>query len=110
MLNNRLTRRAMIRFTIFAIMVAGLSMATPQAVIHSLLQAQTTIGRIETFDLIGTPAPEFDLAQVFGSSIRSEDLRGQAVVLDLWATWCGPCLDEIPNLNALAGKYKEKNV
>jgi thiol-disulfide isomerase/thioredoxin len=56
-------------------------------------------------------APEFDLQKVSGGSLRSADLRGKVVIVDFWATWCGPCLSEIPNYNKLmadnAGKGLE---
>ena len=57
-----------------------------------------------------TPAPEFNLPQITGHSIKSGDLKGNIVVLDLWAAWCEPCLQEIPRFNGLAEKYKGKNV
>ena len=50
-------------------------------------------------------APEFELASFGGGAIRSEDLRGKVVVLDFWATWCAPCIEEIPDLNALHSEY-----
>src|SRR5262245_26312945 len=61
-------------------------------------------------DVLGLPAPEFELQQIFGNSVKSGDLKGKVVVLDLWATWCAPCIDVIQNLEAIADKYKGKNV
>jgi len=47
-------------------------------------------------------APAFDLRDLDGNSIRLEDLRGGAVVLNFWATWCGPCVREIPEFSRYA--------
>ncbi len=45
-----------------------------------------------------------------GSATSLAELRGKIVVLDFWATWCGPCIASIPKLNALAEKYADKGV
>ncbi len=43
-------------------------------------------------------APDFTLPTLAGDSLRLSDLRGQIVVLNFWATWCAPCIEEIPEL------------
>ena len=43
-------------------------------------------------------APDFTLPTLAGDSLRLSDLRGQIVVLNFWATWCAPCVEEIPEL------------
>jgi len=55
-------------------------------------------------------APEFELENVLGGKVKSSDLKGKVLVLDFWATWCVPCLSEIPNYNQLAAQYKNKGV
>lgn len=55
--------------------------------------------------LIGRPAPEFALSDLAGRAIRLEDLRGQPVVLNFWATWCQPCAVENPIFAAMSRRY-----
>lgn len=52
-----------------------------------------------------TPAPDFTLETLDGGSVRLSDLRGKAVLLNFWATWCGPCKIETPWLVELQNKY-----
>ena len=47
---------------------------------------------------VGQPAPEFALTAISGESVRLADLRGHPVVLNFWASWCPPCLTELPAL------------
>ncbi|WP_375395076.1 TlpA family protein disulfide reductase [uncultured Sphingomonas sp.] len=49
---------------------------------------------------IGSPAPRFELTLIDGTKVSSDELRGQVVVLNFWATWCGPCKRELPLLDA----------
>ena len=60
--------------------------------------------------LIGTTAPEFSLPLLGGGELSLETLRGKTVVLDFWATWCAPCVFQIPILNALASEYADRGV
>lgn len=51
--------------------------------------------------LTGNPAPDFFLPNMTGDSIHLSALKGKRVVLNFWATWCGPCKVEIPILNGI---------
>jgi thiol-disulfide isomerase/thioredoxin len=52
------------------------------------------------------PAPEFKLAARGGQSVSLSQLKGQVVMINFWATWCGPCRQEMPLLEKIHKKYK----
>jgi cytochrome c biogenesis protein CcmG/thiol:disulfide interchange protein DsbE len=56
------------------------------------------------------PAPDFTLTMLDGSQMRLADLKGKVVVINFWASWCGPCRDEAPALQAIWEKYQDKGV
>src|SRR5512138_1648113 len=53
----------------------------------------------------GKPAPDFALKDLNGNTVRLADLRGKAVLLNFWATWCPPCKVEIPWFVDLQKQY-----
>lgn len=60
--------------------------------------------------LKGQTAPQFILSAMNGTQYNLENLRGKIVVINLWGTFCAPCVEEMPKLNALVEKYKGKEV
>jgi thiol-disulfide isomerase/thioredoxin len=55
-------------------------------------------------------APHFELENIAGGTTKSDDLKGRVSIVDIWATWCEPCITEIPKFNRLYEQYKEKDV
>ena len=55
---------------------------------------------------LSSPAPDFTLRSVGGANLRLQEQRGQVVMLNFWATWCGPCRQEMPHLSRLYDRYR----
>jgi thiol-disulfide isomerase/thioredoxin len=53
-------------------------------------------------------APDFSLPDLEGNTVKFSDFKGKVVLVDFWATWCGPCKMEIPHLVALHREYKDR--
>jgi thiol-disulfide isomerase/thioredoxin len=58
--------------------------------------------------VVGSQAPSFSLASLDGTTVKSSGLKGSVVVLNFWATWCQPCMSEIPELKQVAASSKVK--
>ena len=59
---------------------------------------------------IGSPAPDFAALAPDGKTVHLSDYKGKTVVLDFWATWCGPCQRSMPHLEKVYQQVKDKNV
>jgi peroxiredoxin len=64
----------------------------------------------ERSEWIGRAAPDFQLAALDGREIRLSALRGKAVLLSFWASWCAPCKEEMPLIERLAAEFEPKGL
>ncbi len=55
---------------------------------------------------VGQPAPGFALSTLDGQTLRLSDLRGRPVIVNFWASWCGPCVEEFPLLQRAAAEHQ----
>ncbi len=58
----------------------------------------------------GQPAPDFTLDDLQGQSVSLSDFRGQAVFLDFWASWCGPCIEDLPHLAKIKQQAQNQKI
>ncbi len=87
------------RYTPLVLALAALTAAAP-----TLTRAALKDG----WEVVHQPAKGFVLQDLAGRPLRSEDLRGKIMVLDFWATWCGPCIRELPDILALTERLKAR--
>lgn len=80
----------------------------PKLNTHPYVKQLDEFIRLAEFN-VGSTIPDFTLADPNGKMISIRDFRGKYVLVDFWASWCGPCLREMPNVVKLYKEYKGKN-
>ena len=89
---------------LFALVGNGLKSNYPK---HWLTQEIDV--RLQQAVVVGSAAPEIELKGINGETIKLSDLKGKYVLIDFWASWCGPCRMESPTLVRAYNQYKDKN-
>ena len=88
------------------LLLSGLPRGEPDAGSAELRDAQ--LGALDPgAPQKGQPAPDFALRSLDGQVIRLSELRGHTVLVNFWATWCGPCRAEMPDLQAVYEQHKD---
>lgn len=77
---------------------------------HDLGYEEITFDFPEGGSMVGRPAPELQMTTLSGERFQLSDLRGSVVVLDFWATWCGPCMKELPIVAEIVDDFSERGV
>ena len=60
--------------------------------------------------LVGKPAPDFELDLLTGEKFHLAEQKGKIIILDFWASWCGPCLQAMPQVDRVAHEYSDRDV
>lgn len=82
---------------------------TPVGAANTADANSDTAGKSSEYPPAPTGIMQADIKNLDGSLFKVEDRKGKVVLLNLWATWCGPCRQEMPELVAMENEYKDKN-
>ena len=82
---------------IIATVVIGLSLKGNNSILKREIQSLVRVG---------VPAPDFTFSDLNGKRVSLSDHRGKVVLINIWATWCAPCREEMPSMEKLYNRFK----
>ncbi len=101
-MNNRMLSYRSVILIILALVAGGIFYALQHKKTH---QGSFEFNRLE----VGKPAPDFTLPRLDGKPVKLSDFRGKVVLVNVWATWCQPCVAEMPSMEKLYQQLKGEN-
>lgn len=98
-----------LRQELFMVLIGGLIGVVIVAIVW-VVSARLATPEIPAAAETNRPAPEFNLPRLGGGSLQLNELRGKIVLINFWGTWCEPCIEETPALQAAYVQMKEQGV
>ena len=110
MLTTRHWNALIVLTLVFGVAYIGLTRAAPVALPSSPVIEEPTsnLPAGEPAPEVGHPAPDFTLEALDGGALSLSALRGQVVLVNIWATWCPPCRSEMPAIQSTYNRYRDQ--
>lgn len=111
MLMSKIEQPSPARF--YALLLIGIGLISLGIMLFLLLKDNPPAASAQDFSVVPSSvefaAPKLDLTDLAGNNVSLDDYLGKVVLVNLWATWCPPCREEMPSLQAFYEKYKEND-